>query len=76
MKCFTLKQAKNHVEYTLIVHGNNYGDQVIYIEHEMLDGRRFTVYQEINHEGSHRTISPEYVGQMREYVEFWSNPAF
>jgi hypothetical protein len=68
VKVFTLKSTENYVSHVLIVHSNNFGDQVIYIERENLDGSREIIFTEVNHEGGHREISPAYVDSMRMKV--------
>jgi hypothetical protein len=68
MKAYVLKQAENHNEYTLIINGNSFGDQLIQVERETLDGYTKCVFLELNHEGNHREITPSFVDYMRAQV--------
>lgn len=53
MRTYTLKKAKNHIELTAVITGNSFGDQIIEIIKENLDGSKECLavdsYPENNH---------------------------
>lgn len=61
MRTVILKYAENHPSHTLVITSNSFGDQLLSIVYETIEGYRKNVWFELNHEGSHRSITNEFV---------------
>jgi hypothetical protein len=65
-KAETLRWATNHADLVLIIESNNFGDQIIKVRHETKAGYQKYIWTELNHEGSHRNITPNFIEYIRQ----------
>ena len=54
--------------YTLEVHKNSFGDQILVIRHDHKDGHHF-VWSEVNYEGSHIDITIDYIFSLEKFCK-------
>jgi hypothetical protein len=69
MRCFPLREAKNHTEYLLIQESNSFGDQILNIRYENKQGMQKYVWTEINHEGNWRELNEAFLDRLKALVE-------
>ena len=68
MKSYTLHTTETYPDYVLTISSNNFGDQLIAVTHETIEGYKKNVWFELNHEGQWREVTPAFVAYMKNQV--------
>lgn len=68
MRAISLSSTETYDDLVLFIESNNFGDQILSLRKEYLDGRQEVVWTNVEQENSHRQLTKKFLNNLaKEY---------